>query len=183
MSIYQYPWYEIVNEGEGLEQGDFIRSWPVIIPEEMIEGEGGIDTDVLERDMIIMSQSCDIANNKIDNVLVCPVRDLESMPNYVSRGNRNKIRKGEVIGYHLLNKCALIGVGDECGLRKLEGTYPVVDFRNAYSIPLTFLRKGIESRNEKRLRLLPPYKEQLSQAFARFIVRVGLQDSCDIPEF
>lgn len=183
MSIYQYPWYEIVNEREGLEQGDFIRSWPVIIPEEMIEGEGEIDSNVLERDMIIMSQSCDIANNKIDNVLVCPVLDLETMTKYAGRGDRNKLRKGEIIGYHLLNKCTLIGVGNECGLLELEGKYPVVDFRNAYSIPLIFLLKGIESRNEKRLRLLPPYKEQLSQAFARFIMRVGLQDACDIPEF
>ncbi len=30
------------------------------------------------------------------------------------------------------------------------------------------------NRNQPRLRLLPPYREHLSQAFARFFMRVGL---------
>jgi hypothetical protein len=33
----------------------------------------------------------------------------------------------------------------------------------------------------KRLRLLPPYREHLSQSFARFFMRVGLP--IDIPPF
>jgi hypothetical protein len=33
----------------------------------------------------------------------------------------------------------------------------------------------------RRLRLLPPYREHLSQAFARFFMRVGLP--VDIPPF
>lgn len=54
------------------------------------------------------------------------------------------------------------------------------DFRRGYSLPLAFLRKRalLDSR---RLRLLPPYREHLSQAFARFFMRVGLP--VDIPPF
>jgi len=36
-------------------------------------------------------------------------------------------------------------------------------------------------QKDQRLRLLPPYREHLSQAFARFFMRVGLPS--DIPPF
>jgi hypothetical protein len=130
--------------------------------------------------MIIMSQSCDIQNNKIDNVLVCPILTFGALGKYANSGDRNKLKKGEIISYHLLNKCELDELPD-CGLSYLVGEFLVVDFRNAYSIPLNFLIEGTKTRCEKRLRLLPPYKEHLSQAFARFIMRVGLPD--EIPDF
>lgn len=168
-----YPWYEIVENTDEIEQGDVLRSWPVIIPDEWIGGVGEVDTYIDEYNMIIMSQSCDIKNNKIDNVLACPLLILDEMEKYTSRGDRNKLKKGEIIGYHLLNKCELEEL-PACGLSELAGKYLVVDFRNAYSIPLKFLLDGIDAQRDKRLRLLPPYKEHLSQAFARFIMRVGL---------
>ncbi|HPJ30243.1 MAG TPA: hypothetical protein PLZ42_02500 [Methanothrix sp.] len=169
-----------MEKSDKIEQGDILSSWPVIIPEEWIDGVGDIDTSIEEYDMIIMSQSCDIQNNKIDNVLVCPVLILDEMGKYTSSGDRNKLRKGEIIGYHLLNKCEVDGLTD-CGLLDLLDKYLVVDFRNAYSIPLKFLIGGVDAKHEKRLRLLPPYKEHLSQAFARFIMRVGLPE--EIPDF
>lgn len=175
-----YPWYAIAQNTDCIEQGDVLRSWPVIIPEEWIEGTGDVDSDIEEYNMIIMSQSCDIQHNKIDNVLVCPLLVLDELGRYTSSGDRNKLKKGEIIAYHLLNKCEL-GELTECGLQDLIGKYLVVDFRNAYSIPLKFLIDGVDARSEKRLRLLPPYKEHLSQAFARFIMRVGLPD--EIPDF
>jgi len=41
------------------------------------------------------------------------------------------------------------------------------------SIPLAFVRQRA-ARADDRLRLLPPYREHLSQAFARYFMRVGL---------
>ena len=52
--------------------------------------------------------------------------------------------------------------------------------RRAYSLPLTFVRSRA-ARTGERLRLLPPYREHLSQAFARYFIRVGLPQ--DIPAF
>ncbi len=37
-----------------------------------------------------------------------------------------------------------------------------------------FLESLLKQRGQPRLRLLPPYREHLSQAFARFFMRVGL---------
>ena len=49
----------------------------------------------------------------------------------------------------------------------------IVDFNNIYTIPKN-LAKEIAKQNKIRLRLCPPYREHLSQSFARFFMRVGL---------
>jgi hypothetical protein len=48
----------------------------------------------------------------------------------------------------------------------------IVDFRKVYSLPVAFVRN--RAAMAERLQLLPPYREQLSQSFARFFMYVGL---------
>lgn len=48
-----------------------------------------------------------------------------------------------------------------------------VDFKNVYGIHRSTLN-GIIKNLKTRIRLLPPYREHLSQAFARYFMRVGL---------
>jgi hypothetical protein len=74
------------------------------------------------------------------------------------------LRRGNVPGYHLLNKCEIDG---------FKTDYLVVDFRTVYSVPFDFIL-NLAMKRGRRLRLLPPYREHLSQAFARFFMRVGL---------
>lgn len=170
-----YPWYEFVNGSEAIRQGDFLLDCPIIIPPlEMRETETP-EVDVDCYNVIVMSQSCDLENKKIDLVLVCPVWPLEKFagksPSFNNAGGKEKLRRGEVVGYHLLNKCELDG---------LKKDFQVVDFRNVYSVNFTFLVQFAEKQGQ-RLCLLPPYREHLSQAFARFFMRVGLP--MDIPKF
>jgi len=51
--------------------------------------------------------------------------------------------------------------------------YLVVDFKNVYSINRSTLNDTVKNL-KNRIRLLPPYREHLSQAFARYFMRVGL---------
>lgn len=168
----EYPWYEIVK-GKELFQGDIINSCPLIIPPSTIEDE--IKVEVVEYDVIIMSQSCDLNQNKLELVLVCPFWSLSEFenknPSYKVPKMKESLRQGYLPGYHLLNRCEIDG---------FKTDYLVVDFRNIYSVPFDFL---VELSNKKgnRLRLLPPYREHLSQAFARFFMRVGLP--INIPQF
>jgi len=76
-----------------------------------------------------------------------------------------------MVGFHVLNKCDLEG---------FRRDFRVVDFRRVHSLPLDFVR-NMAIQSGDRIRLLPPYREHLSQAFARFFMRVGLP--VDIPEF
>jgi hypothetical protein len=170
----KYPWYATVNGKEPLLQGDFINSCPVVIPPAAIES-AKVSAEVIEYDVAILSQSCDLEQGKIDLVLVCPVWPLSEFENrsdlFKSRRGKEALRQGNVLGYHLLNKCEING---------FETDYLVVDFRSVYSVPFDSILDLAKKRG-RRLRLLPPYREHLSQAFARFFMRVGLP--VDIPPF
>jgi hypothetical protein len=122
-----------------------------------------------------MSQTCDLvpAREKVTEVLVCPTwsrSELTSGHLAAMRGLEDA-RRGNLPGYHILAPCDLPAFARE--LR-------IVDFRRVYSLPLAFVRQRAATAGD-RLRLLPPYREHLSQAFARFFMRVGLP--VDIPPF
>jgi hypothetical protein len=55
----------------------------------------------------------------------------------------------------------------------------VVYFHDLVTVPRSFLETVLRQRGRPRLRLLPPYREHLSQAFARFFMRVGLPRPID----
>lgn len=171
----KFKWYEIITSDISIQQGDFIDSCPVVVPTNIFEPGVKVNAEVKEYDVVIMSQSCDIAANKIDIVLVCPVWTLEQLAkqnNYFNNATgKENLRRGNNPGYHLLNKCELIG---------FESDYKVVDYRSIFGIDIEQI-KMISKTKKTRLRLLPPYREHLSQAFARFFMRVGLP--VDIPEF
>ncbi len=169
-----YPWYCILEGDEPLLQGDFISSCPIIIPTMEINLKE-IETTVREYDVVILSQSCDLIQRKVELVLVCPIWTLTEIEKenefYKSTRWKNALRRGYIPGYHLLNKC---------NLKRYERDFIVVDFKNVYSVPFEFLTK-LANEKGKRLSLMSPYKEHLFQAFARFFMRVGLP--VDIPEF
>lgn len=177
MQKKDFPWYEIVNNKEPVLQGDFLLSCPVFIPSAMSlleEGESPTG-DIDEYDVIVMSQSCDLVLKKLDLVLVCPIWSLGALEKendfFKKRDGKEALRQGNVPGYHLLNRCEIDGFQRE---------YVVVDFRHSYSLPFNLVIE-ISKKQDKRLRLLPPYREHLSQAYARFFMRVGLP--IDIPKF
>jgi hypothetical protein len=66
--------------------------------------------------------------------------------------------------YHLLNHCELTDHKSDCRL---------IDLGNVFSLPFTLISQVAKERGD-RIRLNPPYREHMSQAFARFFMRVGL---------
>lgn len=178
MTTARYPWYEVVDQTAPVLQGDFLLSCPVFIPSVAfgaVTQNEEVSFSVREYDVIVMTQSCDLELQKVDLVLVCPIwplTELENKDDFLkSTKGKEALRQGNIPGYHLLNKCEAIGFNRE---------YMVVDFRASYSLPFVLLTE-IANRHKQRLRLLPPYREHLSQAYARFFMRVGLP--VDIPPF
>jgi hypothetical protein len=55
----------------------------------------------------------------------------------------------------------------------------IVDFGRIYCLPRGYVEKLANHRGE-RLRLLPPYREHIAQAFARFFMRIGLPQDIEI---
>jgi len=169
----QYEWYKEVSGNEHLEQGDIIEKCNFLIPGmehykailENVETETPID--IKEVNAIILSQSCDIANNKIDSIILClifPFAELagEGKP-FQSSKEREVLRRGNSPAYHLLNKFKI---------GKLSEDFYVVNFHTIYSVPKKFIEAIVKDKMRKRL--LPLYREHLSQSFARYFMRVGL---------
>ncbi|MDX2305598.1 MAG: hypothetical protein NW226_22510 [Microscillaceae bacterium] len=155
-----------------LHQGDFIRDCPIIVPPKDLEEGKTYDLQADIMDVIILSQSCDLENSKTEIVLVCPFFTFFDYKESLQPGEQKKeavkkhferLKQGIQPNYHLLNKDKNKGLDD----------YLIVDFRNVYGIHIEFLQEYVKSL-ENRVRLLPPYREHLSQAFARFFMRVGL---------
>ena len=113
-----YPWYGVV-QGEQLEQGDLFVSCPVlrIIGDHLVRRESA--------NVIILSHSCDLANDKLEVVQACPYWNLEELAGKVeylrSRRGKEDLRRGNLPGYHLLNRSTAPG---------LETDFLVADFRS-----------------------------------------------------
>ena len=163
-----YPWFAAATDGQ-LEQGDFLTGCPLY----RANADGWFDQE--DMDAVVVSHSCDLANDKLEVVQVCPYWTLDEIATRVEflkgRRGREELRRGNLPGFHLLNCCMLPG---------LESDYLAVDFRLLFGIPVATARALAEAQSPRR-RLLPPYREHLAQAFARFFMRVGLPT--DIPAF
>lgn len=180
-------WYELVPAAEGLIQGDFVVDCPLLdwqpSPPET-EGTGIEETlqhnvEIVKIDVVIMTQACDLEQKHVDQVVVCPLHLLESVKvawearqtaigqNTTAKAWKSfckDIKDGFIWNYAMLNRGEAGGVTTE---------HRVVDFHDIYTLPLEFLQ-GIAASRGPRLRLRPPYREHLSQAFARYFMRVGL---------
>lgn len=168
----EYKWYCEILDSSELEQGDLVPDCPIIIPpSEIIKVGSELVVNVELMDSIILSQSCDLLHQKINIVLVSPYHNLNEFLSGLNKSEKEKkikeLKQGNLPGYHLLDRVSE------------SSDYLVVDFRNVYGIHidnLKFQAKSLGIRN----RLLPPYKEHLSQAFARYFMRVGLPQDLQI---
>jgi hypothetical protein len=135
---------------------------------------------VFSEDVVVMTQACDLQNDKVDNVVLCPHIGLadyrwlwqEEMKT-VWQNPTEKAWKShfeDLTNGYLWNLAAL-SAGE---VDPLVVDIRVVDFHEIYTLPRVFLESFLQERGKPRLRLLPPYREHLSQAFARFFMRVGL---------
>ncbi len=173
----EYPWWEVVQGGT-LEQGDILMGCPVVILAAdlpfPLSSEEDIVVDVAVFDLIVMTQSCDLENQKLEDVIVCPHWDLneagEAESSLAKKKTQQEILKGRRPRYSMLEASHLPEV--PMGIR-------VVDFGRVFSLPKSYVCRHAESQGS-RLRLSPPYREHLSQSFARFFMRVGLPQNIDL---
>lgn len=197
-----YPWWEEVDANAPLMQGDIVGACPVAVFNVEQQFNQGRDLDALLQDLrtrvgiaqsraIVMTQACDLAEHKVRNVILCPAYTLDEFraawadkrqaegkePTQAAFDGRMKeIKTGRLWNFTILRK-------REAG-PDVQVTAPttVVDFHEVFSLPVTFLELWLTAAGQRRLRLTPPYREHLSQAFARFFMRVGLPVDIDLAQ-
>ena len=171
-------WYELVpSNDDSLWQGDLLTDVgvPIMPPEKgELDSNQIVDQAIEYKDVIVLSQSCDLHLNKLAFALVCPYVTLEKakaeFPHLKASDERENLRRGQLVGLHPLNQCKL---------PDHDNDFLVVNFRQAFTVPMEYLLKRVRAEID-RLRLCSPYREHLAQAYARFIMRIGLP--VDIPK-
>jgi hypothetical protein len=127
-----------------------------------------------------MTQACDLEHSKVTSVVLCPHYGLGE---FKSAWEEDQRRKGQTptakawrrycddICEGTIWNLSLLNAHDD-GLVVVE--HRIVDFHEVFTLPRLVLESMLRARNVPRPQLLPPYREHLSQAFARFFMRVGL---------
>lgn len=180
-------WYELVEAERPLAQGDFILACPILAWRENA-AQGAPDNHpplqeraiLLREDVVVMTQACDLEHHKVRNVVPCPHRPLpafrrdwerwmterkQTPSEKAWRGFCEDIAAGYVWNLTLLDLLELPG---------LKPDVRVVNFYDVFTVPRDFLEGLLREYRHPRPRLRAPYREHLSQAFARFFMRVGL---------
>jgi hypothetical protein len=155
--------------GSALAQGDLVTG--VLVPLVGSDFPNGHRADVDELDVLIATQTCDLANAKVNSALVVrtmPIAEFaQDNPSYQRHKSWNSVAQGRVVTLHLLpppdNSSSESGAW-------------VVDFREVYSLPLSYLRAHA-ARIGNRRRLCSPYLEHFSQSFGHFFMRVALPET------
>lgn len=164
-----------VTRGDSLAQGDLLPN--CLIPD-LPDNDGESESvafDLGESDLILLTQSCDLAHSKTTFVALCGVYSISVLqsvhPHYKQKKNLEDIRRGYIPSLHLLQNPA--NPTDHMSAL-------VVDLRLLYSLPSAYIRRHAAKLGD-RFRLLSPYTEHLAQAYARFFMRVGLP--ADLPSY
>src|SRR2546421_6311660 len=148
-----FKWYQSGNWSK-LRQGDLLPECLVLIPPadlttlllNLKQGDTLQGNLIVQRaDLIILSQSCDLENEKIQQVLLCAYFPASNL----SKSDRASIRREQRPALHMIEQCDLPG----CEFEK-----QVIDFRTIYTLRKDFvIAYALTLRT--RARLLPPYRE------------------------
>ena len=109
----KYPWFELQEDSTDITQGDIIKGCPVPILKEfnIIEEGQNVKAEIATIDGIILTQACDIANKKIENIILCAITskcDFEKIQRNAGksekeiRKNIDGIIKGQQNAYHII---------------------------------------------------------------------------------
>lgn len=178
------PWYHVIDATQPLSQGDLILDCPVLVWQRLDPATAVPLADraaLLREDVVVMTQACDLEHHKVYDVVLCrhiallAYRKKDWEPWMAAHGQSpsekawrrfcEDIAAGYVWNLSFLDRFEHAELGSEVR---------IVNFHTVFTIPRDFLEGLLRERGRARLRLGSPYREHLSQAFARFFMRVGL---------
>jgi hypothetical protein len=158
--------YRLPAPEEPLDQGDIIQGCPLVIVESYDPAHPDrIPVTGSPTRIIVLTQACDLANQKARSVVVAAVLDAEGL---VAQGLlkatdvKGPIRAGRVFGWYFLPKSA------ELGLPEM-----IVDLRQLHTVR-TDLLLHLCQRGQRQARVQPLYREHLAKHMADTYSRIGL---------
>ncbi len=162
--------YKELPTDEMMSQGDIIDNCPMF---QLREDSNPIDLSApvlmsWHARAIILTQACDIAQEKTKRILVAPLQKTEEI---VESGDlkastiRDHVRRGLVHGWYFLPTAP----------SPIELPESLIDLRTVQTMPRGVLEHLIVQGN-RICRLATPYREHLAQHFAVTYSRIGLPE-------
>ncbi|WP_437767590.1 hypothetical protein WMF27_18255 [Sorangium sp. So ce281] len=200
-STEHWPWYDIVS-GESADQGDIIVDYPAL----RLPSDSSAELETYTTSALVMNQTCDLANGKdISSLVLCPIKSVAEFvvkhPQFRREADKtatklnvsvpdigakdfeerawkiiwqNKDIKKQIDGITKGQRPAYVTL---CEHRDAP-VFPMslVGFHHVFVQPRSAVDRWLASRGP-RLRLRPPYRDHVSQAFGMFFMRVGLHQA------
>lgn len=175
----------------GLEQGEIIPNCLVPFPGDFnpeAEEKERWTIQVRQFDILVLSQACDLAQRKIEHVLICPVIPLSNFFEFwrkkqeaTGQGTSRKawasqlreVREDREVRYGYLGPRSYSFEPFEDGIVHPQPMPLIADFRTLHTVPLTYLEHVLP---ENRTRLSREYLSHAMQRLQNFLTRVGRND-------
>ncbi|XXY51476.1 hypothetical protein WME91_10070 [Sorangium sp. So ce269] len=201
-STEHWPWYDVVSGGPA-DQCDIIVDYPVI---RLPSGGGADELEKVITSVLVMNQTCDLTNDKgISSLVLCPVVSVATFvvthPQFRQEAAKTADRLNvavpdpgasdfEARAWHIIQNSRdlkkqidAITKGQRSAYVTLhrhdaEPAFPMslVTFNQVIVQPRSSVDRWMSSHGT-RLRIRPPYREHVSQAFGLFFMRVGLHQA------
>lgn len=148
-----------------LEQGDVLLDFGLIAP--IVSDAGALAFEQARTNVIVLTQSCDLWKKAQKYVLVAPVSDYGQLSVRPELSHLRQTRYRESLARGTSTSDFLLPPSPDGRL-----TWSLVSFREIHTMPKAYVRQAASASSA--IALTSPYREHLSQAVARFFMRVGL---------
>jgi len=152
-----------------LSQGGILDDCPLVSwadqTREVTEGDKPIS---VRARVIVLTQACDLANDKAVRAVVAVVHvavHLVETGRVKEKFIRDNVRRGQVYGWYFLPAHPTCPLFPES----------LVDLRDLHTVPRALL-EGLQDRGKYVCRLITPYREHLAQHFSVTYSRIGLPE-------
>lgn len=176
----EYEWYGLHTSTEGIDQGLILLDFPVPDYSQVSYSKLASDEDVelpievKKNDLIVMTQACDIENDKVKNITLCRIYVLND---YLISTKQSKTKAKDLIdglnSGRVANMCLLNRPTDCNPYGDVLEDYLVVKFDESVNYPIELIKQRVDTETGDMIKLLPPYREALSQSYGIFFMRVG----------
>ena len=158
--------YRIPITDEPLDQGDLLDDCPVAtITDHDWDRSEQAKVDIDFHRVIVLTQTCDFANAKVNLITVASVFAAQQMIEHgilKAADVKGPIRASRVWGLYFLPAFPDAGLGEM-----------IVDLRRLHSVRLDVLGR-LRLAGKRHAQLLTPYREHLAKHFADTYSRIGL---------
>jgi hypothetical protein len=158
--------YDLPAGEDPVDQGDLIADCPILhIRESQVTPDRPPAIDFEFQLAVVLTQTCDLANQKTTIATVAEVYDAQFMITqklFKPAEVKGPLRAGRVWGWYFLPADGELGLGEM-----------IIDLRRVHTVRLDLLR-GLCASGKRRGRIRPLYREHLAKHFADTFCRIGL---------